>query len=94
MVKAGNGPSVAIQALGGGSKEGRERSFDRCYSTFGPAELPTQLKLAVVNGSAEQWGGPLLKDLREVSTVVFFEASRSLELAESTAVRSHDRLLN
>lgn len=74
-------PLLAVQALGGGTRDLRERSFERCYATFGPATLPRDRRLAIAIGDADAWDSHLIEELNEFSDVVFFDRPNQVEQA-------------
>jgi hypothetical protein len=69
----------AIQALGGQTKQDRQRSHDVAYAIFGPSSLPRDQRLVVANGTIGGWEAAMIEELRDVADVQFFDERGAVE---------------
>lgn len=74
------GEEIVVQAVGGGSKETRDRAVEHCSFVFQQAaDLPKERRIAVAYGRREQWADVYVETLAESAEVAFFDEPGDLD---------------
>lgn len=81
-----NNIALALQAVGGRSREARVDSHDACYAAFGPSRLPRERRLAIAIGNRAMWEPGLIEELEEVTPVAFFDSQSDVDRAVKHAL--------
>jgi uncharacterized protein DUF1828 len=74
------GEAIFVQAVGGSSKESRDRAVEHCSFVFQQAaDLPKERRIAVAHGRREQWADVYVETLAEAAEVAFFDEPGELD---------------
>jgi hypothetical protein len=74
-----------VQAL---SSKDREQAAEHCFYLFNWADVPSDSRVAALDGSRDGWPSELIGELSTVASVQFYEDSGSLEKAVQKALVS------
>jgi hypothetical protein len=71
---------VFVQAVGGSTKDAKERAVEHCTFLFNQAaDLPQGQRLAVASGHREDWDDYFINTLAEAGAVAFFDEPGDLD---------------